>query len=317
MPTYEELLKRNRGLLAENKQKALEDSDKIYDTQITDVTASYNNAIDEAKHAYEDEYERNAVNREILKKRIAEKNANLGLTQSGLNATEQAAAELSYNNTQGKIDIARQKSVDNLAAKLAEAVSSINTNKASARGSIEQSYEKLAADNAQSEYKTNVEAETELYKAMLSASKGKGTGTGTKNKSGLISVNGGLISRDFSGTLKDNRVDVIKNAKGTYTYVDNNSGKKTTLDAGVNPYTGGVHKDLLDKYGQYNSSKSFSNGYQPNNVGGKKLSKFDTVPDGAKAGQTVWKANGKYYIWFGEDNDYVEVKQENGVWVAV
>ena len=314
IPTYEELLERNKKLLQENKNKALADSDAIYDAQETDVTGTYNKAIDQAKTAYEDEYERNAVQRLINEKRIAEKNAGLGLTDSGLNATERAAAELSYSNAKNKIDVARRKAADSLAEKLAEAVSSIKINKSTARANIENNYLTLAADNAQKEYQSNLDAQTEVYKAALSAAKGSGSSskrTKTDTKTGLITVNGGRLSRDFEGTLQDNDITVTDNGDGTVTYFDEITGKKTTLMSEQNPFTKGINDDVY-KIPKGKKTGVFSNGYQPNNIDGVAL-KDSGMPKYPYNGQnqTIWKKvdDNTLWIWDGSVNEY---RQYNG-----
>ncbi len=72
-------------------------------------------------------------------------------------------------------------------------------------------------------------------------------------------------------------------------------------------YQGKLNDDA--KYG------TFSNNYQPNNVGGKKLSKtgntitFQTKTlSGQKqtVTQNIWKAGNKYYYWNGKENEYIE-----------
>ncbi len=311
LPTYEELLKRNRELLKDQKNKALGDSDKIYDTQITDVTGTYNKAIDQAKTEFEDEYQRNAVNRQILEKKIAEHNANLGLRDSGLNLTQQTALELSHNNQRGKIDLARKKTTDSLSQKLAEAVSTIQINKSAARGNIEQSYEQLAANNASSEYKANVEAETERQKALLkyqqeiqkSLIKASSKSTGSSTKTNLINTTNGLVSRNFTGSLSENGVTVTYNpSTGNYDYIDRITGKKTSFPKGVNPYKGTTHQNV--KYGTY------SNGYQPNNLGKDENGEIMKLKDSGMTDemngqiQRVFTYGGKYYIWDGSINDY-------------
>lgn len=70
--------------------------------------------------------------------------------------------------------------------------------------------------------------------------------------------------------------------------------------------------------GNYNPDAqygTFGNGYQPNNVGGKKLSKtgntitFQTQTlsgQGQTVTQNIWKAGNKYYYWDGRYNAYIE-----------
>ena len=54
----------------------------------------------------------------------------------------------------------------------------------------------------------------------------------------------------------------------------------------------------------------FSNGYQPDNINGTKLvnSGMSTSITGKE--QTIWKANGKYWLWNGTKNKYEEVEVE-------
>ncbi len=100
-----------------------------------------------------------------------------------------------------------------------------------------------------------------------------------------------------TGTTDDNGNKVFRNS----------DGKTMSFGKGVNPYTGTTNPDV-DKGG------TFSNGYQPNNIGGVKLSKA-TDENGSVIStnvtgkdQTIWKAGGKYYLWRGDLNRYVEVE---------
>ena len=75
-------------------------------------------------------------------------------------------------------------------------------------------------------------------------------------------------------------------------------------------YKGAINKDA--------KNGTFSNGYQPNNVNGKKLTSTGksvtvkaTTLQGTKTTvtQTVWKtSDGKKYIWDGSKNKYVSYK---------
>ena len=90
------------------------------------------------------------------------------------------------------------------------------------------------------------------------------------------------------------------------------NGNNEQLKSGiVNPYTGTINKDT--------AKGTFSNGYQPDNVNGSKLSKsgykvsdiFANSAYGSTgislANQSIWKANGKYYVWDGSIDDYIDV----------
>lgn len=96
---------------------------------------------------------------------------------------------------------------------------------------------------------------------------------------------------------------------GGYT-LTNGNGEQLSGSV-TNPYTGTRNKDA--------EKGTFSNGYQPNNVNGAKLSKsgykvsdiFANSAYGSTgislANQSIWKANGKYYVWDGSIDDYIDV----------
>lgn len=86
--------------------------------------------------------------------------------------------------------------------------------------------------------------------------------------------------------------------KGNPIFRDSN-GNTQVFAEGINPYTGTKNADA--KHG------TFSNGYQPDNIGGTKL-KYSGVSTGITGkNQTIWEANGKYWLWREDLNEYVEV----------
>jgi hypothetical protein len=103
-------------------------------------------------------------------------------------------------------------------------------------------------------------------------------------------------------------VDTLWNATGTYDdngnpIFINSNGKTQAFGAGINPYTGTKHKDA--EHG------TFSNGYQPNNIDGTKLKNSGMSTNVTGKNQTIWEANGKYWLWRGDLNEYIEVDVSN------
>ncbi len=138
------------------RDKALKSAEDSANLSIKQTTNEYNHATDQAKASYESEYERNAVQKLINEKSIAEKNANLGLTDSGLNRTQQTAAQLSYANQKGDIDLARQNSIDTLKLNLASAISNIKKELEANKLDINQTYDQM-----------NMQLATELQNADI------------------------------------------------------------------------------------------------------------------------------------------------------
>lgn len=296
--SYGEYLEELKKAYAPQEAQALSANEQKYATEKQLAADTYNRQIDETSKSYEDLYDENAVNRLINEREIAENMANLGLTDSGLNRTQQTAVQLSYANSKNRIDTARQKAVDTLTALLADAITKLDIEQNDNAASIKSNYAALASSGAQEMYNNAVQEETKRIELEQKANY-------------IIKTDGGALSRNYSGSLKDKGVDVLYNDDGTTTYIDNNSGKKTTIPSNVNPYTFTVNPDT--------ENGVWDNGYQPNNIGGNKLKKVDTTPIRGRT-QNVFNLikghNTEYYVWDGEVNKYVRVVMKNGNWVV-
>lgn len=119
-----------------------------------------------------------------------------------------------------------------------------------------------------------------------------------------FALSAGKSSGGGGGRSGDAPTNNLWYATGTYDDDGNpifrNSEEKTqAFGKGVNPYTGTMHPD--------GKNGTFSNGYQPNNIGGTKLKNSGMTTDVTGKSQTIWEANGKYWLWRGDQNRYVEV----------
>ena len=278
-------------------------SGKVYDTQRRQTQDTYDRQIKDTNNSYEDMYRENAVQRLINERKIAEDMAGLGLTDSGLNRTQQTAVQLSYANGKNKIDVNRQKAVDTLTASLADAISSIDANKLAAAEKIRSSYESSWNSAAQSTYAKELEEQTkqqkQYYDYSLKALKSQQKAA--KEASYIIQTNGGTLRRNFTGSLKDNNVSVIYDKTNkTTTYIDNNSGKKTTVSSSVNPYTGSDNSELIEEFG------AFDNGYQPRGVRGhgKLLRSVGKDVINGNMQNIFEAADASLWIWDGSINEY-------------
>lgn len=274
-------------------------SDKMYDTQRRQTQDTYDRQIKDTNNSYEDMYRENAVQRLINEREIAENMADLGLTDSGLNRTQQTAVQLSYANSKNKIDTTRQKAVDTLAASLADAVSRIDANKLAAAEKIRSSYESGWSSAAQSTYAKELEEQTKRVEANIKAQKEQIAEQQKANY--IIQTNGGTLRRSFTGSLKDNNVSVIYDKTNkTTTYIDNNSGKKTTVASSVNPYTGNDNSELIEEFG------AFDNGYQPRGVRGhgKLLRSVGKDVINGNMQNIFEAADASLWIWDGSINEY-------------
>lgn len=104
--------------------------------------------------------------------------------------------------------------------------------------------------------------------------------------------------------------------KATFSRTDENGnavwiidGKEVVRQPGANPYTGSINPDV--------KNGTFSNGYQPNNINGEKLSKTGLTDTINGVEQNVWKTpDGSMWIWDGTQNKYlpyVDTEEEETV----
>ena len=149
-------------------------------------------------------------------------------------------------------------------------------------------------DEAKRQYDQSQAFQREQYeyqKAQAAKASSSGSGSGSGGSGGSGSGGSGL---DTSGILTYAGLD----DSGRAVYYDEN-GKARTYEQGINPYTGTKNPDA--------KNGTFGNGYQPDNIGGKKLSNSGMTTNVTGKNQTVWEANGKYWIWYGKENKYIEV----------
>ncbi len=300
---YDEIYKKQKEGLADTKKTQQDAINKTYDSQKTVENDQYDKAIDDTKVAYESEYERNAVQKLINEKQIAEKNANLGLTDSGLNRTQQTAAQLSYANQKGKIDLAKQSALDTLTQELTSSLADIEQSRITSLAKLDADIEEQAHSNAYDIYSANVEANTAMYEAEQEAA--------AKVNTAAIAASTNTAENKIYKVNYGELANTTYASNGNVVYTDIN-GNSVTMRAGTNPFTNNINKDVLDEWGEFDKSKVFSNGYQPNNINGVSLKQYGnaTITFNGQ-NQKVWTTNGKdCYYWDGSVNKYIKMTDE-------
>jgi len=290
-----------KNLYADSMNKDLEAINKTAESQKQVVNDTYGKQIDDTKSSYAEQQKLNEIQKYINERTISENMANSGLSDSGLNATQQTAVQLSYANNKSKIENAMNSAVENFRLEMNSKLTDIENTRLSDESSIRQSYDNAALSAAQKEYNTEYDAETERYKAALSAaSKSSSSSSSSKSSSGSTNL------YTYLGTTYSKDV-------GTKIQFQNSSGKVVTVNEGVNPYTGDNNLKRADvkKFG------TFSNGYQPKGVitsdySSKLVDSGEPQQDvwGTGKKQTIWKDDhGKYWVWNGAENTYVNVSK--------
>ena len=169
MKTYDEYIEEARKKNKPQMEKDIEASNKLYDTQIGQVEQTYGDAIKDTEAGYETAYKKNEVQRIYNERAAARRNAELGLTDSGKNLTDQLVVQTTYSNNKSNIDLQKQNAVDTLASTMRAKITELKMGKESAKSSIESNYESAAQENATNLYSADLENERETQKAKTNA----------------------------------------------------------------------------------------------------------------------------------------------------
>lgn len=287
-------------------------SNKLYDAQKKAVEDVYGKKIGDTAESYDDAYKKNETQRFVNSRALERRMAEMGLTDSGLNRTQQTALQLSYGNQNANITMQKQKAIDTLAAAMSSEVAGIESKKLAEAQNIRSAYDEAALTGAKELYKNEQDNLAKIEKERIAAE---------EKAKYIIQTNGGNLSRNFIGSLKDNGVSVRYNSNGTTTYTDNNSGKSSTFDSSINPYTGNNNETENSATAKaWNKYGSYDNGYQPRGVYnyGAFDKAVDTTPIYGRNQNifvTTEKQGTHYWLWDGALNKYIEVfKNQDGKW---
>lgn len=289
--TFEEYVKEAKKQTDPSRNRDIDAIDSSSNAAINLANDTYNKSVEDTTAAYEDEYQKNAVQKLINEKQIAERNANLGLTDSGLNRTQQTAVQLGYANQKGNIDIAKRNALDNLSSNLAAYVTEINNERESNKLSVNQYYDQQNNTIATTMYNSDVNASAEPKKAEIE-----------NNKPQKIYW--------FRGKSAEN---------DNYLYYNTESGKTEEVPPFMNPYTSSDNRLIyIDEYKSgdigFFQLADGTPGYQPRGLvseGGRfepaeiagKLMQYDLYGNGKY--NTIWLSPSRHYwIWDDLSNSY-------------
>ncbi len=173
MSKIDEYTKENLAALQPNVDKAKADNDTLYANKEKTLRDTAQQEIDLQSQSYEEDARRIEVQKYINEREVAEANANLGLTQSGLNATQMTAVKLSASNNQAKIERDKQNMIKTITHELNSLLAENENERLSKNAKIEQDAYDQAYSGAVSRYNTEVEqaqkAEAEAQKEAKSA----------------------------------------------------------------------------------------------------------------------------------------------------
>ncbi len=302
-------LESDRALEDLARRRAALQSDRTYAAQYAKAINDYVNRgkftydfnADPVYNQYKDSYTRQG--RLAMKDTMGQAAA---LTGGYGNSYAQTAGQQVYNNYMQKLnDVVPQLSESAYSRYVQEGQDMLN--KAKALGDADQTeYARLLQDYtiASDEYKSASELERSYAADALAREQLAYQKERDKVSDSQWERQFELSRQNRNGDTADKeKVDSIlynykyKDEDGK-TYFTNPDGKEEAVETGVNPYTRTRNKDI-------DNGGAFRNGYQPNNVGGKKLTEsgYTDVVNGRV--QNVWfDTDGLGWIWDGTKNAY-------------
>ena len=166
---YKQLAETQKAQANQNADYAIKKIEDAADVQIKEAQSAYDGVIRTAN-----------VQRLIDERKVSERMANLGMTDSGVTRTQQTAIQLSRTNAINKAELARQKQVDALALEVNRQVGDINIQRQNTLTELDtqnQAYllgleEKYNANRnawATGAYEADMDAEAKRYAAEQSA----------------------------------------------------------------------------------------------------------------------------------------------------
>ena len=198
-------------------KKSKQDSiNTLRDNQALILENQHASDVKDLNSDYLSAYQKNAVQKLINEKQVAERNVNLGLTDSGLNRVQQTAVQLSYANHKAALDISKQNALEKLTNSLSAALFEIEKSRTDDLLKLNDDIVSKASKNAGDIYKSNVDANTALEKAKIHAAAKAKDNENTQHYYKFSSIAG----------------------NSDYIYYNSKTGKTEQFLPYMNPYTG-------------------------------------------------------------------------------
>lgn len=214
--SYEQILAQIKAQNDASANRDIAAYNALVDADTKAVLAQYDEKIDDTKSEYDSIFDRNEIQRIVDKRQIAENMANLGLTDSGLNRTQQTAAELSYGNRKNSIELQKQNAVNTLKNQLSEYIADANAKKVENELKVRKEYDTSSVNSANEVYNNELKADTERIKLInqtssKSGSSKSGSSKSTSNKDAAIKSVKEYFKSLYNKNNKGNYKSITKN----------------------------------------------------------------------------------------------------------
>lgn len=172
----------------------IEQSNQIYDNQIAETEKIYNQQIEDSDASYAKMYDRANVQRIVNERYAKEMAANMGLSNSGYNRTQQTQIMLAYGNAVLETDYQKTAAANSIRSQLASIKADIETRKAQSAFDIQDAYDRQAVDTYNQQLAAEQAAAAARESALQSAAR--------QQQKDYDSLKEKLISSDYTDKQK-------------------------------------------------------------------------------------------------------------------
>jgi hypothetical protein len=170
--SYDEITNYFKNQSAADRQAAKDKSNELYKGKYDTTKGLYESKISDLGVQFADNERLNDIQKFINEREVAETNANLGLTDSGLNRTQQTAIQISHTNNAAKYAREKQAMENSLVREMTAYLAEIESDRLQAEYNIDQQFDSDIASSAQSVYKANQDAITKQTEKAASLNHG-------------------------------------------------------------------------------------------------------------------------------------------------
>lgn len=163
--TYTDYLQEILNAQKAEKEKQLQGIDQKYQNLSDEITGNYSQEIQAIQGIYDDYIDKSYVQKLIDKKQVQETLSNMGLTDSGLNRTQQTAVQLSHSNRAGKYSALKQQQIDSLAKEMRSKLTDNLLQAEKEKANASEKFQKEAESKATELYKNQQTGENKQEKA--------------------------------------------------------------------------------------------------------------------------------------------------------
>lgn len=259
-----------------------------------------------AEPTYQAQRQQANIQSQIGAKNFAEFLAARGQTNQGISTQYEMSRQNSLGNALAGIDTAQNTFNTEIQNKVGETEQNYQNNLLNSTNQIDQNlntnlYNERIRQNeaaiAEKKYQDQLKQqafENNMQVKNFNRLSSGGSGGGKTTKPTIYK--GVMIPYEYA---VGNQIKGVESGTNTIRYQVGNDFVE--FQKGTNPFTGTKNKDILTK-GKLDLSKTFSNTYQPNNIGG--------IPLKTTGKKAVIKVNGNEY----EQNIYAIAKKDTGDW---